>query len=352
MPPKGAASRFNEVFHIHVPCLFELTSIKAAPLLINGRGRLPYDCFIKCLSCEASLTDFNLLSMYYDRIAKIGWMIMPCDDELRKLHTLELISIIDHIPGDHFAMRGLVKHMCQRHADVADIISCIRRLANRTKPGDFNSILSNAFNCLTSEKAVRDVLYSYGTCCTVGEEDDDYACIMHICGIKNIIYDEDLVIDESRIPQIISCTADTEDAELIERLTGKKSIVLINKIDLVRSEELDSLRSRLSGKTTLEVSVLNDKGIDNIEDTIADMFFKGKISQNDEVLITNIRHKSLVDKAIRDIEQAVLSFESGMPLDIIAIDIKNAAENIGQITGESITEAVMHNIFSRFCIGK
>lgn len=155
---------------------------------------------------------------------------------------------------------------------------------------------------------------------------------------------------------IMMLAADTgitpDDAELIEKLTGRKSIVVINKIDLVSNEVLESLRSALSGRIVLEASVLNDKGIDNIEDTIADMFFKGKISQNDEVLITNIRHKSLVDKAIHDIDQAVDAYQTGMPLDIIAIDIKNAAENIGQITGESITEAVMHNIFSRFCIGK
>ena len=155
---------------------------------------------------------------------------------------------------------------------------------------------------------------------------------------------------------IMMLAADTgitpDDAELIEKLTGRKSIVVINKIDLVSNEVLESLRSALSGRIVLEASVLNDKGIDNIEDTIADMFFKGKISQSDEVLITNIRHKSLVDKAIHDIDQAVDAYQTGMPLDIIAIDIKNAAENIGQITGESITEAVMHNIFSRFCIGK
>ena len=82
------------------------------------------------------------------------------------------------------------------------------------------------------------------------------------------------------------------------------------------------------------------------------MFFSGDISRNDEILLTNARHKNLVDRAINDIEQALNSFDLGMPLDMVTIDIKSSAECIGQITGESIDEAVMHNIFSRFCIGK
>ena len=69
-------------------------------------------------------------------------------------------------------------------------------------------------------------------------------------------------------------------------------------------------------------------------------------------MVTNVRHKSLIDKAIVSLMEACASYENSMPLDCITIDVKNAAEYLGQITGESVNEDVMNEIFSRFCIGK
>ena len=143
-----------------------------------------------------------------------------------------------------------------------------------------------------------------------------------------------------------------EDEELLQNLGGRKSLILINKTDLVGRAGIDEIKSRLPGDIIIEASVINDEGIENLEDKISELFFKGDISKNEEVLLTNARHKSLVDRSINAIDQALGSFDMGMPLDMVTIDIKNSAEYIGQITGESIDEAVMHNIFSRFCIGK
>ncbi len=122
---------------------------------------------------------------------------------------------------------------------------------------------------------------------------------------------------------------------------------------MVTPERLDIIRNQLRDcDIVLTASVINDVGIEEIEAKISELFFKGSVSSNDEVLLTNARHKFLIDHAIEDINQALNSFRTGMPLDMVTIDIKNCADNIGQITGESIDEAVMHDIFSRFCIGK
>jgi tRNA modification GTPase len=102
----------------------------------------------------------------------------------------------------------------------------------------------------------------------------------------------------------------------------------------------------------LEASVINEKGIEELEDIIYKMFYTGEISQNNEIIITNARHKNLVDMSLESIDQAINSFEIGMPLDMVTIDIKNSADFIGKITGESIDDAIMHEIFSQFCIGK
>lgn len=155
---------------------------------------------------------------------------------------------------------------------------------------------------------------------------------------------------------IVVIAADTgileEDREVLNSISGRKSLVLINKTDLVDRAKLDDIRSQLEADIILEASVINDEGIEGLEEKIKELFFKGDISKNEEVLLTNARHKSLVDKSIQAIDQALSSFNMGMPLDMVTIDIKSSAEYIGQITGESIDEAVMHNIFSRFCIGK
>jgi len=155
---------------------------------------------------------------------------------------------------------------------------------------------------------------------------------------------------------IMVIAADTgilqEDVEVLERIKGKKTLVLINKTDLADGQKIDEIRKQIDSDAVIEASVINEQGIMELEDKISELFFKGDISQNDEILLTNARHKNLVDRAISDIEQALNSFDLGMPLDMVSIDIKNSAQCIGQITGESIDEAVMHNIFSRFCIGK
>lgn len=155
---------------------------------------------------------------------------------------------------------------------------------------------------------------------------------------------------------IMVVSADTglleEDLDVISSIKGKKCITLINKIDLVDRERIEEIRRKLDSTIVLEASVIREQGIEGLEDQIAAMFVKGQIAQNNEVLLTNARHKNLVDKAVNSIDQALDAHAMGMPLDMITIDIKNSADFIGQITGESIDEAVMHNIFSRFCIGK
>lgn len=155
---------------------------------------------------------------------------------------------------------------------------------------------------------------------------------------------------------IMVISADTgileEDREVLNSISGNKSLVMINKTDLVDRQQIDKIREQLKTDIILEASVINELGIEELEAKISELFISGDIAQNDEVLLTNARHKNLVDQAINSINQALNSFDMGMPLDMVTIDIKNTAELIGQITGESIDEAVMHNIFSRFCLGK
>jgi tRNA modification GTPase len=143
-----------------------------------------------------------------------------------------------------------------------------------------------------------------------------------------------------------------EDRRIYQKVCSKKVLVLANKLDLTGTAILEDIRSQFAGAGVIGTSITEEIGIDELEKEIAGLFFKGDIQQNNEVLVTNIRHKNLIDAAIRSVDEACGAYEGGMPLDCITIDVKNVAEQLGQITGESVSEDVMHEIFSRFCIGK
>lgn len=148
-----------------------------------------------------------------------------------------------------------------------------------------------------------------------------------------------------------STELDENDSEIIEMLRSKKAIILLNKTDLqmITSEEM--LKERID-KPVIPVSAKENKGIDLLELTLKEMFFHGEISFNDEVYITNIRHKTALADALFSLRQVRESIEMGMPEDFYSIDLMSAYEELGGIIGESVGEDLVNEIFSKFCMGK
>jgi tRNA modification GTPase len=146
-----------------------------------------------------------------------------------------------------------------------------------------------------------------------------------------------------------------EDLDIIKEASGKKRIVLINKTDVADDEKVLAMKKRLIewGDPPVVVTSMKDgTGMDELRETIEKLFVSGEISMNNEVLITNARHRQLIDEAIASLESAEAAHTGGLPLDFVTIDIKEGAEYLGQITGESVSEDVVNEIFSQFCIGK
>ena len=102
----------------------------------------------------------------------------------------------------------------------------------------------------------------------------------------------------------------------------------------------------------IEISVKEEKGIREFEDTVKSLFLKGDISFNDEVYITNARQKSSLIDAAESMRKVVQSIDGGLPEDFYSIDLMDAYESLGNITGESIGEDLVNEIFSKFCMGK
>ena len=143
-----------------------------------------------------------------------------------------------------------------------------------------------------------------------------------------------------------------EDMEILNLIKGKKVIILLNKIDL--NSKIDENDSRLLdvSRDIIRVSALNNLGIDKLYEKITDLFNLDQINLDNEVLITNLRQKNLITKAIEHIQETKNTMSNNMPLDIVAISIKEILEDLGSITGDEVSEDIIDEIFSKFCLGK
>ena len=144
---------------------------------------------------------------------------------------------------------------------------------------------------------------------------------------------------------------DENDQEIMELLRGRKSIVIYNKTDLDSAVDMGSLKEK-TGSQVIPVSVVEETGVEELEKAIREMFFQGEISFDDEVYITNARHKAALEEAEKSLEMVTESIEAGMPEDFFSIDLMGAYEALGRILGESLGEDLVNEIFSKFCVGK
>ena len=142
-----------------------------------------------------------------------------------------------------------------------------------------------------------------------------------------------------------------DDEEILEFIKDRRAIVLLNKTDLESVIEEKDV-NLLSTKPILKISALNQTGIKELEKTITEMFFEGNISFNDEIYITNVRHKNALVEARVSLEQVIVSIENEMPEDFFSIDLMNAYEVLGTIIGEAVDEDLVNTIFKEFCMGK
>ena len=151
-----------------------------------------------------------------------------------------------------------------------------------------------------------------------------------------------------------STALDENDEKIIDAIREKKAIILLNKSDLIQVTGENEIKEKLSGADhkMIAISAKENLGIDVLEETITKMFFHGTISFNDEVYITNIRHKNALIQAVESLKLVKQSVENGMPEDFYSIDLMNAYEELGTIIGEAVEDDLVNEIFSKFCMGK
>ena len=145
---------------------------------------------------------------------------------------------------------------------------------------------------------------------------------------------------------------DEEDLEVIDFIKNKKAIIILNKMDLkAKIDENNENLKKVSGNI-IKMSALKNIGIDKLYEKITEMFNLNEINLDNENVITNVRQKNLITKAIENVKKAKETIEQKMPIDIVAIFIKDILEDLGKITGEVVTEDIIEEIFANFCLGK
>ncbi|KAA0566101.1 tRNA uridine-5-carboxymethylaminomethyl(34) synthesis GTPase MnmE [Rossellomorea aquimaris] len=143
-----------------------------------------------------------------------------------------------------------------------------------------------------------------------------------------------------------------EDEQLFEAVRGMDVIVIVNKTDLPQKIDIDKVRKLAENHQLVTTALLEEQGIDELEEAISSLFFAGSIEAGDMTYVSNSRHIALLNQASLAINEAINSVEMGTPIDIAQIDLTRTWELLGEIIGDSVHESLIDQLFSQFCLGK
>lgn len=143
-----------------------------------------------------------------------------------------------------------------------------------------------------------------------------------------------------------------EDEKLFEAIKGMDSIVIVNKTDLPQNIDMNLVKELAGDAPIITTSILEDRGIDELEEAISTLFFEGELEAGDLTYVSNTRHITLITQALRTIEDAISAIENGVPIDLVQIDLTRSWELLGEIIGDAVHESLIDQLFSQFCLGK
>jgi len=165
---------------------------------------------------------------------------------------------------------------------------------------------------------------------------------------KEIFNEADMILFVLNASEVLS----EEDKELIELVSNKKSIIVMNKVDLESKIEWQHIESTFEDRSIIKTSLLNEDGILNVEQAIVDMVYDGDLASSNNQLLSNSRHIQAVKEALKSIEGALEATANSMPYDFIEVDTMDCLESLGKVTGETVEGDIVKQIFGQFCLGK
>ena len=330
---------------------------------LNGR--------IDLSQAEAVIDIINARNDYALK-SSVGQLGGKLSEKIKKIREIILdnVAFIESALDDpeHYDINDNVDKMCK------DVDNCVESVDKLLKTADNGRIMrdgirtvilgktnagkSSLLNALAREEraivtdiegTTRDVLEEQiNLIDTAGiRKTDDYVENIGVNKAKQYAADADLiiyVIDSSR-------PLDNNDYEIMDLIMNKKVLVLLNKSDMEQVVTKDDVLKHLSCNV-ISVSAKEETGIDSLESEIKDMFFNGDISTNEEIYITNLRHKNLLREAYDSLKLVKEGIDNQMSEDFLTIDLMNAYEKLGLIIGEEVEDDLADRIFEKFCMGK
>lgn len=144
----------------------------------------------------------------------------------------------------------------------------------------------------------------------------------------------------------------SEDENIFVATKGMDVIVIVNKTDLPQQIDLERVKHLAGNAPIVTTSLLEDRGVDELEEAISSLFFAGELEASDLTYVSNTRHIALISQALNTIQDAILAIEDGVPIDLVQIDLTRSWELLGEIIGDTVSESLIDQLFSQFCLGK
>lgn len=334
----------------------DLAKAEAVINLINAKSEKETKASINQLEGNLSLEIKRIKKMILSLLADIEASIdYPEYDEAEEVSNNKALTKLDEIQEE---LEKLNKSF-----ETGKIIKDGIKVAIIGKPNSGKSSLLNAI--LKEDRAIvtdiegttRDTIEEYVTIDGIPFKFIDTAGIREAdnkveeIGIeksKKVARESDLIIamfDNSK-------KLTKEDEEILKFIKDKTSIIILNKIDLKEKKLEQEEKIIKSDKKVLKISLLSDCDLSGFYKELNNLFELNKINPDNEIIITEMRHKKLIEDAIEHTKNAKKTILDNIPIDIISINIKEIIEDLSKITGENVTEDVINEIFSKFCLGK
>ena len=334
----------------------DLAKAEAVINLINAKSEKETKASINQLEGNLSLEIKKIKKMILSLLADIEASIdYPEYDEAEEVSNNKALTKLDEIQKE---LEKLNKSF-----ETGKIIKDGIKVAIIGKPNSGKSSLLNAI--LKEDRAIvtdiegttRDTIEEFVTIDGIPFKFVDTAGIrkadnkVEEIGIeksKKVAKESDLIIamfDNSK-------KLTKEDEEILDFIKDKTAIIILNKIDLKEKILEQEERITKSGKDVIKISLLSNCDLSGFYKELNMLFELNKINPDNEIIITEMRHKKLIEDAISHTENAKKTILNNIPIDIISINIKEIIEDLSKITGENVTEDVINEIFSKFCLGK
>ncbi|CDA90081.1 tRNA modification GTPase MnmE [Firmicutes bacterium CAG:238] len=333
----------------------DLSQAEAVIDLIRAKSDKSFDVALNQLEGNFSKEIRKIRAELMNSLVNITVNIDYPDEDIEQLTFENLVS-------DLTSVRVKVEKMLQT-SNTGRIMSEGLKISIIGKPNVGKSSLMNAL--LKETRAIvtsvpgttRDTIEEMLTIRGIPVKLTDTAGIRHTEDIiekigieksKEAFNNADLIIfmaDRSRV-------LDEEDFSILSHIGEKKAIVILNKTDLPKAFDETEIEKLLPKAYIIEASVANGEGIEELENVVENLVYGGKVKQSDSMMVTNVRHKNLLEEADSSLADAIEMAKACQPLELLEIDASRAYECLGAIIGEAVEEDIINEVFARFCLGK